>query len=260
MARKLRTTRLWLNEDYDFEGHGAAILLLVRDGVARDWRTLCHVFRFDLDKRPFHSGHLALKHTIEGLVESELLKSASGYSGPYKVTDRAFNIIAALGISLTQAANMPTGGIAARPVFGKPARPRTAAHAFVIMPFCSELRGVYMGPIKTACKRSRLSVERSDEIFSPEALVTDIWSAIVNCFVVIADCTGRNANVFYELGIAHTLGKPVVLITQQEKDVPTDILHFRYIKYTNTRAGFRKLEHDLGKTLQETASATWRAI
>jgi hypothetical protein len=140
-----------------------------------------------------------------------------------------------------------------------PLAPPMAAHAFVIMPFSRELRSVYTGPVKTSCKRLRLSVERSDEIFSPDTLVTDIWNAIVNCFVVIADCTGRNANVFYELGIAHTLGKPVVLITEQEEDVPTDILHFRYIKYSRTRAGFRRLEHDLIKALQKTMNTRWRA-
>jgi hypothetical protein len=259
-TRKLRTTHLWLNDDDDFEGHGAAILLLVRDEVVRDWKSLCHILRFDRDKRPFHSGHLALKHTIDELVEAGLLESAREYFGPYKPTDLAFTTIGALGISLTQAANMPNGsGLAVRPVFGKPARLPRAAHAFVIMPFNRGLRRVYDGPVKAACGRSRLTVERSDEIFSPGKLVRDIWNAIVNCFVVIADCTDRNPNVFYELGIAHTLGKPAILITQRESDVPSDVDYFRYIKYSTTAAGFRQLEGALHRTLRETTKTVWAA-
>ena len=188
MTRKLRPTHLWLNDDDHFEGHGAAILLLVRDGVARDWRRLCHVLRFDRDKRAFHSGNLALKHTIERLIDAELLESARNHSGPYRLTERASTMIGALGISLTQAANMPfTNGVAVRPVFGKPAGLERAPHAFVIMPFSRELRPVYEGPLKAACRRLRLSVERSDDIFSGGELVEDIWNAIVNCLVVIAD-------------------------------------------------------------------------
>jgi hypothetical protein len=39
----------------------------------------------------------------------------------------------------------------------------------------------------------------------------DVWNSIYSSSIIIADCTGRNPNVFYELGIAHTLGKPVIL-------------------------------------------------
>jgi hypothetical protein len=45
--------------------------------------------------------------------------------------------------------------------------------------------------------------------------------------VVICDCTGRNPNVFYEIGIAHTLGREVILITQNPEDIPFDLRHLR---------------------------------
>ncbi|WP_217989549.1 hypothetical protein [Sphingomonas lenta] len=55
--------------------------------------------------------------------------------------------------------------------------------------------------------------------------------------VVICDCTGRNPNVFYEAGIAHTLGREVILITQNGQDIPFDLRHLRYIPYLNNGEG-----------------------
>lgn len=260
MPRKLKPPSLWLSDDDDFEHHGAAILLMVRDGIAGDWQDLCRTLRFDRDPRTFHSGHLGLKGTIENLVEAGLLESDNKYLGPYRVTELAFKVLGGLSVSLTQAANMPQyNGLAVRPLFGKPARLEAASHVFVIMPFDKELRRVYDGPVKAACRALRLSVERADDIFSTRELLTDIWNALVNSFVVIADCTGRNANVFYELGIAHTLGKPVILLTQSEKDVPTDVIRIRYIKYAPTVRGLAKLESNLRRTLRDTLDLVWPA-
>ena len=59
----------------------------------------------------------------------------------------------------------------------------------------------------------------------------DIWESICISRLIIADVTGRNANVFYELGIAHTLGKSCVVLTQNQQDVPFDITARRYIHY-----------------------------
>ncbi len=260
MPRKLQPPSLWVSDDHDFEHHGAAILLMVRDDIADDWAGLCRVLRFDRDRRPFHSGHFAPKGTIEELIDAGLLHSADEYVGPYQVTELAHTVIGALSVSLTQAANMPQySGLAVRPTFGRPARLERAPHAFVIMPFEKTLRRVYDEPVKRACRALGLSVERADDIFSPRELLKDIWNALANSFVVIADCTDRNPNVFYELGIAHTLGKPVILITQSERDVPTDVVHIRYIKYSPSPIGLRRLESNLRKSLKETVDSVWQA-
>lgn len=207
MARRLQPSSLWISDDHDVEHHGAAILLLVRNGIARGWEDLCRVLRFDRDRRAFHSGHLALKGTIEDLIDSELLESKVGHTGSYRVTDKALRVIGALGLSLTQAANMPYhSGMAVRPTFGKPKRLDHVPHVFMIMPFRRELRHVYDGSVKSACRALRFSVQRADDIFSAGDLLSGIWEGIVNAFVIVADCTAKNPNVFYELGIAHTLG------------------------------------------------------
>src|SRR5205807_10503998 len=127
-----------------------------------------------------------------------------------------------------------------------------AAHVFVLMPFHMALRQIYDGPIRQACRRLKLSVERADDIFSTSEVIEDIWNAIANALIVVADCTGRNPNVFYELGMAHTLGKQVILISQKDEDVPSDIRHIRYIRYRLTAP--KSLENRLFQTLRRLAS------
>ena len=78
----------------------------------------------------------------------------------------------------------------------------------------------------------------------------DVWTAICRSRIIIADCTGRNPNVFYEIGIAHTVGKPVILIAQNSKDVPFDLRHIRYIPYEYTPVGIKRFESVLANTIQ----------
>jgi len=71
--------------------------------------------------------------------------------------------------------------------------------------------------------------------------------------VVICDCTGRNPNVFYEIGIAHTLGREVILITQIDADIPFDLRHLRYVTYLNNGEGLAVLYAKLEPRLIELA-------
>jgi hypothetical protein len=69
------------------------------------------------------------------------------------------------------------------------------------------------------------------------AIIQDVVSLIDRSRIVVCDCTGRNPNVFYEAGIAHTLGREVILITQSANDIPFDLRHLRYIPYLNNNEG-----------------------
>jgi hypothetical protein len=68
--------------------------------------------------------------------------------------------------------------------------------------------------------------------------------------IVVCDCSGRNPNVFYEAGIAHTLGRDVILITQNEHDIPFDLRHLRYIRYLNNSEGRSALRETLQAKMQ----------
>jgi hypothetical protein len=145
-------------------------------------------------------------------------------------------------------------GIKIKPIFGTPLdKKQFQCDIFVIMPFAPEFQPVYDHVIKPLEKELAINLEkgikRGDDFFSHHNIVDEIWSAIYSCQIIIADCTGRNANVFYELGIAHTLGKPYILITQNVKDAPFDIQGRRLIEYKDSIAGTTKLKADLKKAI-----------
>jgi nucleoside 2-deoxyribosyltransferase len=110
---------------------------------------------------------------------------------------------------------------------------------------------VYEDHIAASARELGLSVARGDDFFTSHSVMADIWAAIMSARAVIADCTGRNPNVFYEIGLAHAVGKPVILITQNNDDVPFDIRHLRYIQYDYTPRGMRIFEKRLTDTLSQ---------
>lgn len=126
---------------------------------------------------------------------------------------------------------------------------------FVLMPFdkprtrSKPFMRVYKA-IKAAVRKAGLKCKRSDEIFRASIIVQDVWEYINKATLVIADLTGRNANVFYEVGLSHALPKKVILLTETMSDVPFDVGHIRYIQYENTDAGRKKLAKDLYRTIR----------
>jgi len=103
--------------------------------------------------------------------------------------------------------------------------------AFVLMPFDSSFGDAYVLAIKPACEAAGAYAERVDEQVFQDSILQRIYNQIAKADVVIADMTGKNANVFYETGYAHALGKPVVLLTRSADDIPFDLKHFQHITY-----------------------------
>jgi len=102
---------------------------------------------------------------------------------------------------------------------------------FSLMPFQESFFCVYEEAILPAAKAAGMRSMHAGEIFDNREIIEDVWESICTARVVIADVTGRNPNVFYELGICHTLGKEVIVITQNRDDVPFDIRHRRFLEY-----------------------------
>lgn len=118
------------------------------------------------------------------------------------------------------------------------------------MPFSSDLKEVYEDHIKNVAASLKLKIARADDFFSASAVMQEVWTAICKSRLIIAECTGRNPNVFYEIGLAHTVGKSVILITQNIEDVPFDLRHIRYIPYEYTPHGMKKFEVNLANTIR----------
>ena len=120
---------------------------------------------------------------------------------------------------------------------------------FVLMPFRDELRPVYEDHIKKIVEEFGMQAKRADDIFTNSAIIEDIWTSINQARLIVADLTGKNPNVFYEVGIAHTVGKDVILVTQSIEDVPFDLRHLRHIQYEYTPRGMAAFEQQLKNTI-----------
>jgi hypothetical protein len=106
---------------------------------------------------------------------------------------------------------------------------------FVMMPFAAPLGDYYSKIYKPAIEKAGLRPIRADaDIFGTGKIIDQIWSGINSAKVLVAELTTRNPNVFYELGLAHALEKPVVLVSSNEADVPFDLKHIRVIYYDVT--------------------------
>lgn len=119
---------------------------------------------------------------------------------------------------------------------------------FVIMPFSPELHYFYLYMKKYIEEVHNICCERADGQVLTMPILDKINDSIQNADVIIADCSGRNPNVFYELGIAHAQGKKVILITKDPiNEAPSDIRHFEFIKYELEKDTefFKKLDNAL---------------
>ena len=103
--------------------------------------------------------------------------------------------------------------------------------AFVIMPFDSELDEVYKLFIHKTLTDLGFTVDRADSINNQRSILADIIVSIAESDIIIADLTSSNANVYYELGIAHAFDKPVILLTQDIEEVPFDLRPYRLLPY-----------------------------
>lgn len=149
------------------------------------------------------------------------------------------------------------------PIFGPASYAIDPRLTFVLMPFTEELTEIYQTFVKPVVESAEFSLvcRRADDIKSNRAVIQDIWKSLCEARFVIADLTGFNANVLYELGIAHTLGKETILIYQRGADVkfPFDLTHIRRIEYENSAIGGRSLETELRATMRTVIDSTVRA-
>jgi len=119
---------------------------------------------------------------------------------------------------------------------------------FVLMPFTDQFFAIYEDAIVPALNAAGLRGLHAGEIFGNREVMEDVWKSICTSRLVIADVTGRNPNVFYELGMAHTLGKECVVVTQRKQDVPFDISSRRYLEYEESKMA--SLRTRLEKTIK----------
>jgi hypothetical protein len=213
------------------------------------------------------TGQNMLLYSLKTLKEANLITSSQELEeleDPAKKADISFAITPllgkvtnALGLSLSAlAATDPSQRIIATPIPQRAFSSRYLSDVLVLMPFADQLLPVYEDHLKAVTTRLRLSIARSDDFFTTGNIVNEIWTALLESKIVIADCTGKNANVFYEIGLAHAIGKPTILITQKKCDVPFDLRHRRYLLYDLSASGMEIFKSELEMTIKTLLSTT----
>ncbi len=128
---------------------------------------------------------------------------------------------------------------------------RTKDTCFILMPFSEPFNRYFSAVINPAVEAAGLQAIRADSLYGPTNVMQDIWDGIKKARVLIAELTTRNPNVMYELGIAHAMGKAVVLITQNINDVPFDLRTIRCIVYDTVNPDWASnLQQDITRFIE----------
>jgi len=129
--------------------------------------------------------------------------------------------------------------------------PEAKSRCFVVMPFGdANLQVVYEDFVRPTLENAcGLECLRGDDVFGSNVIMDDILRSIDDADVILADLTGRNANVFYEVGICHALQKPVLLLAQTIDEVPFDLRHRRVLLYDYSPRGCKRLEAALPENM-----------
>lgn len=127
-----------------------------------------------------------------------------------------------------------------------------AATVFVIMPFDAAYDSVYSELIASPFLALGFVVKRADTDFNQRSILQDVVAGIAEATLVVADVSGLNSNVLYELGLAHALGKRTVMITRNIEELPFDLRPYKAISYSTEFTEAPQLKerlHELGQAL-----------
>jgi hypothetical protein len=119
----------------------------------------------------------------------------------------------------------------------------------VMMPFGAQFSPV-LETFRQSCRAANLRCLRADDVWRESEIINDIFSLIFRARIVIVDFSGRNPNVMYETGIAHTLGKTVLPVAQAIDDIPSDMRQHRALLYLPNGEGLNDLKERLTEKLR----------
>lgn len=132
---------------------------------------------------------------------------------------------------------------------------------FVLMPFGEWFDRYYKEIYLPAIKEAGFEPLRADSLFNSGSVIEQIWYQIRKAKVLLADLTGKNPNVFYELGLSHAAQKPVVFVAGSIEDVPFDIRHLRVVTFDVREPGWsERLRRDITAYLKSARAEPDRTI
>ncbi len=132
---------------------------------------------------------------------------------------------------------------------------------FTIMPFGDWFDAYYEAIYTPAIVAAGLVPRRADDLYRPSAIVHDIWSLTQSAKVLLADLSGKNPNVFYELGLAHAIARPAILVAESIDDVPFDLRALRVIVYNKNEPDWGSiLKSNIQSSIKEVLAAPLEAV
>ena len=121
---------------------------------------------------------------------------------------------------------------------------------FVVMQFTPEFDVLFRDVIKPVCETYGYRVIRGDDFYTSGLIIEDVTQSIRAATLIIADITPDNANVFYEVGYAHAIGKPTILLSDRKREkLPFDVAGLRTLFYENSIGGKALVEERLKQHL-----------
>lgn len=141
-------------------------------------------------------------------------------------------------------------GVRLNPIFKSEIRSIDKNICFVLMPFKEPWSNEIYKLIKSTIESLGFQCLRADDL-NGQIIIEDIWIKINQAGFIIADVTNKNPNVMYEVGIAHTVGRPTLLLTQNLKDISFDVTHLRHIEYKNSFSGPSELKKKLKEAITD---------
>jgi hypothetical protein len=123
---------------------------------------------------------------------------------------------------------------------------------FVLIPFADDFEEIFQHAIKAAAEEKGYICERMKEITGPINIVNEIVGNIFDADLIVADLSGQNANVYYELGVAHSVPPPnkSIMIAAKDDEIPFDIAIYQVLKYERGYEGILRLRKGIAEQIE----------
>jgi len=127
---------------------------------------------------------------------------------------------------------------------------------FVLLPHRPQFEDLFENVIRPAMSDNGIVAKKAHNIYEPGSILGQVWSQIRTAEVIVADVTGINPNVIFELGLCFGLHRCPILVVLDPSELPFNLRSLRYTQYENTVGGAAKLKSDLTRAVGEFLSAS----
>lgn len=207
---------------------------------------------FNVEKPEYYVPPLTTHENYNKLVDSvNIVFPISYLSLKDKELEKAHEDVASLLIKPTEEdIDKEKHIVKVNPIFSGRSFLKEDNLCFVLMPFEAPYTEIYEKLIKPTVEKEGFECKKSDDIFSTQSVIEDIWEKINKASLIIAEISDNNPNVMYELGICHTIGKDVMMITQHPENIPFNFRHLRTYPYQNDISKADEMKANISSMIQ----------